>query len=141
MSRFLALSLALLVMLAPRDAPAAEWVMYCRYFTTEEQPYIDLKFRMYDHETFYNDVEVTFLEESTTSTKPLELRAPDGEELYAIDIGPDNSEDTFSLIILNDVVDEIGGIEQWPSRLWSRRRNGDTFSGSCFAVEDRRLAS
>jgi hypothetical protein len=140
MSRFLALSLALLMLLAPMDAPAAEWAMYCRYFTSEEQPYIDLKFRMYDHETFYNDVEVTFLEESKTSKTPLELRPPDGEELYAIDIGPGHSQDTFSLIILDDVVDEIAGIEQWPSRLWSRQRNGDTFTGSCFAVQDRRLS-
>ena len=141
MSRFLALSLALLVMLAPTDAPSAEWVMYCRYFTTEERPYIDLKFLMYDHETFHNNVEVTFLEESRTSRKPLELRPPDGEELYAIDIDPDNSEDTFSLIILDEVVDEIAGIEQWPSKLWLKQRNDDKFSGYCFAVEDRRLAS
>ena len=141
MSRFLALSLALLVFFAPTDAPSAEWVMYCRYFTTEEQPYIDLKFRMYDHETFYNDVEVTFLEESKTSTKPLELRPPDGEELYAIDIGPDHSQDTFSLVILDDVVDEIAGIEQWPSMLWLKQRNDDKFLGYCFAVEDRRIAS
>lgn len=141
MSRFLALSLALFVIFAPTDAQSAEWVMYCRYFTTEEQPYIDLKFRMYDHETFYNDVEVTFLEESRTSTKPLELRAPDGEELYAIDIGSDHSQDTFSLVILNDVVDEIAGIEQWPSTLWLKQRNDDKFSGYCFAVQDRRIAS
>lgn len=141
MSRLLGPILALLVMLAPTEAPSAEWAMHCRYFTAEEQPYIGLKFRMYDHETFYDDVEVTYLREKKTSRRPLELRSPESDELYAFAIGPNNPEDKFSLIILDDVIDEIAGIEQWPSKLWLTQRKDDKFSGSCFAVEDRRVSS
>ena len=137
----LASAFALSVMLFPPQAKSAEWAMYCRYFTAEMQPYIDLKFRMYDHETFRNDVEVTFLPEHKASRKPLKLRPPEDEELYALDVGQNDAEDAFSLIILDEVVGQIFGLEQWPSKLWLKKRQDRTYSGYCLAVEDRNVGA
>ncbi len=141
MSCLRAVTFSLSVMLVPTQAEAAEWVMYCRYFTAEKQPYIDLKFRMYDHETFRDDVEVTFLAQDKALRKPLKLRPPEDEELYALDVGENDAEDAFSIIILDKVLGEIAGIEQWPSKLWLKKKGHGAYSGYCLAVESQNVGA
>lgn len=131
----LALTLALLGLLVAPSATAAEYTLYCNYYTDSGKPFVDLEMTMYTWGKFGKRAKVTYVgveggrshEEELTIEKP---QPP--HQLFVFSLSKTQPDRAMAIIVLNDVADPNEEVERWPSVAYKLNDRTRSLGGVCY---------